>query len=175
MKTQRVWWCRWLVRSLAIATYLLIGVAPAFADLFYFVRGRANADGATALFTWDDATGAQSEVGGDGVFLHEPTDGNLVILGLAANTLGTLYGFALDDTATPGFLPYTAPDCSATTNRSRLVTIDTTTATVTYVGPWISGKLFVGAAFDGQGRLFAVDCKGRETWQIDPATGNTIP
>lgn len=50
---------------------MLLGIAPAFADEFYFTRTRAlggvdPANGETGLFRWNDATNAQSQIGGDG-------------------------------------------------------------------------------------------------------------
>jgi hypothetical protein len=73
----------------------LLGAAPAFADEFYYTRLRGNGTPQTGLFKWNDVTGAQSQMGGDGVYLREPTDGELTISGLAAMSDGTLYGFAV--------------------------------------------------------------------------------
>jgi uncharacterized repeat protein (TIGR01451 family) len=176
MKTLYAFGTRWAVRSVATAIGVLFCLAPAMADQFYYSRMRGNGTTETGLFRWDDATGAQSQVGGDGVYLREPTDGNLVVLGLAATSTGTLYGFAVDDANIAGFMPSLncSTTSSTTTNQSRLVTIDTNTATVTYVGPWLSGRLIVGAGFNGLGQLWALDCLGNAVVQIDPATGNTL-
>jgi uncharacterized repeat protein (TIGR01451 family) len=160
------------------------GIAPAFADQFYFTRMRAVStsgtnpeDGTTGLFLWNDATNAQSQIGGDGTFLRHATDGRLAVDGIATNLSGTLYGFALDDTSTAGFIPWNpqpAAQCTST-QRSRLVSINTGTAVVTYVGgSWLTGRQITGAGFDGQGRLWAYDCVSASILQISTATGAIV-
>ncbi|GBC91582.1 hypothetical protein HRbin15_00036 [bacterium HR15] len=59
-------------------------------------------------------------------------------------------------------------------NNSRLVRIDPATAQVTVIGSWLAGRSIHGAAFDLQGRLWAVDVLQGELLQIDPTNGNII-
>ena len=157
---------------------LLFAITPAFADQFYFSRTRALADplqGATGLFLWNDATGAQSQIGGNGqVYLRHGTDGAMAVDGLATDQTGALYGFAIDDSSIAGFLPWNAGAACTATQRSRLVSIDASTAIISYVGPYLVGRNVAGAAFDSLDRLWALDCTTRELIQIDPATGSIM-
>ncbi|WP_166163001.1 DUF6923 family protein [Chelativorans oligotrophicus] len=152
--------------------------APAFADSFYFSRMRALADSeqsATGLFLWNDASNTQTQIGGDGSYLHL-SDGTLIAVdGLATNLSGTLYGFAIDNASTAGFVPLASDDYCSANIRSRLVSINTSTAEMTYVGgSWLAGRHISGAGFDGQGRLWAIDCVAEEIIQINPATGAIV-
>jgi hypothetical protein len=84
-----------VMRPLVAHICLVHAAAPVFADEFYYTRMRGDGSPRTGLFKWNDVTGAQSQMGGDGVYLREPTDGELTISGLAAMSDGTLYGFAV--------------------------------------------------------------------------------
>jgi uncharacterized repeat protein (TIGR01451 family) len=161
-----------VMRPLVAVICLLHAAAPVFADEFYYTRMRGDGSPRTGLFKWNDVTGAQSQMGGDGVYLREPTDGELTISGLAAMSDGTLYGFAVDDRFAIGFRPLLG--CALDNNRSRLVRIDPNTATLTYVGPWRDARTVAGAGFDGQGRLWTLDCYVSAAIEIDPTTGAEI-
>jgi len=155
---------------------LLFAFTPASADQFYFSRTRSvldGQDGTTGLFLWNDATGAQSQIGGSGaVYIRHPTDGAMQVDGLATNAGGTLFAFTNRDTAQAGFIPFDFT-CSAT-KQARLITINTSTAVLTYVGSYLDGRMIVGAGFDGQGRLWALDCVSHSVLQINPTTGDMI-
>lgn len=156
----------------------LAGIQPVFADSFYFSRARALADaeqGATGLFLWNDTTGTQSQIGGDGSYLRHATDGPISVDGIATDLSGNLFGFALDDVSTAGFIPLNISAPCTANFRSRLVSINTGTAVMTYVGgAWLSGRHITGAAFDGQGRLWAFDCVSGEVLQISTTTGAVV-
>jgi len=165
-----------LVALLLAALGLLFAMTPAFADQFYFSRTRSvldGQDGTTGLFLWNDATGAQSQIGGTGaVYIRHATDGPMEVDGLATNTSGTLFAFTNSDTSTPGFIPF---DFACTsTKQSRLITISTSTAVLTYVGSYLPGIMIVGAGFDGSGRLWALDCVSHSILQINPSTGDIV-
>ncbi|GIV05061.1 MAG: hypothetical protein KatS3mg016_0636 [Fimbriimonadales bacterium] len=61
-----------------------------------------------------------------------------------------------------------------TGNNARLVRIDPATLQATVIGSWLAGRSIHGAAFDLQGRLWAVDVRQGELLQIDPTNGNII-
>ncbi|MDH5821962.1 DUF11 domain-containing protein [Luteimonas sp. RD2P54] len=161
-----------VIALLLVGLAVLLGTGPAFADEFYFSRTRAAVDaeqGATGLFLWNDATGAQGQIGGDGTYLRHVTDGPLPVDGLATDLSGNLFGFAIDEASTGGFIPWD-PATGCTANQSsRLVSIDPTTGVVSYVGPWLTGRHINGAAFDGQGRLWGLDCTSDSVVQIGPS------
>ncbi|WP_187775860.1 GEVED domain-containing protein [Luteimonas suaedae] len=173
---------RHVVAILLMGLAVLLGIAPAFADEFYFTRTRALGggpdNGETGLFRWNDATNAQSQIGGDGTPLRHPINGRMTVDAIATDLAGTLYGFAIDDISTAGtFLPWSTEfaDQCTTTQRSTLVSINTATAEIEYVGTsWLSGRQITGAAFDGQGRLWAYDCVSASVLQVSPATGGII-
>jgi uncharacterized repeat protein (TIGR01451 family) len=168
---------RQVIAAVLVGLAILFGVEPAFADQFYFTRTRALADaeqGATGLFLWNDATGAQSQIGGDGSYLRHATNGPIPVDGLATNLAGTLYGFAIDDASTAGFIPWDAASPCTATHQSRLVSINVTTGVVSYVGPWLTGRHINGAAFDSQGRLWGIDCSSDSIVQISPASGTIV-
>ena len=165
--------------ALAVAGFTsLSNIAPAHADSFYFSRMRSPADaqeGGTGLFVWNDATGGQSQVGGDGTFLRHATDGGIPVDGIATNLSGTLYGFAIDDSSTAGYLPLDIETSMCVSRmRSRLVSINTSTGVISYVGSWLSGRDIRAAGFDGLGRLWAADCVSNQILEISPASGGII-
>lgn len=158
---------------------LLLFTGTVFADQFYHTRmstGSGSDVGATGLFLWNDATNAQSQIGGDAAYLRHATDGPIPVDGIATNLAGTLYGFAIDDISTAGsFIPLDANSYCTANFRSRLVSINTTTAVMTYVGAsWLSGRDIRAAGFDGQGRLWALDCVSGDILQISTATGAIV-
>ncbi|MDX8512107.1 prealbumin-like fold domain-containing protein [Mesorhizobium captivum] len=167
---------RFRLRALALLAALAFvsSAAPTFADSFYFTRSSSVAGAATSttgLFLWNDAANTQSQIGGNGTNLRHATDGAVYVDGIATNLSGTLYGFAMDDTSNAGLLPVDSTTYCSASIRSRLVSINTSTGVVTYVGNWLSGRHISGAAFDGLGRLWALDCVSGSVIQISPSTG----
>ncbi|MEZ0472973.1 GEVED domain-containing protein, partial [Luteimonas sp. C3_2_a3] len=169
---------RRVLAMLLLGLAVLLGIGPAFADSFYFTRmstGSGADTGSTGLFQWNDVTGAQSQIGGDGTYLRHATDGAIPVDGIATNAAGTLYGFAIDDTATAGFIPLPSTVFCTASMRSRLVSINIGTGVMTYVGAsWLNGRDIRAAGFDGQGRLWGLDCVTNEILQINPASGAIV-
>ncbi|WP_407353715.1 GEVED domain-containing protein [Luteimonas sp. R10] len=166
-----------VIAILLVGLAVLLGIGPAFADEFYFTRTRSVVDaqsGATGLFLWDDATNSQIQIGGDAVNLRHATDGPMYVDGIATGLAGALYGFAVDDTADVPLFPFSNQGSCSTSMRSRLVSIDTGTGIFTYVGNWLAGRRISGAAFDGSGRLWAIDCVSGDVVEISPATGQVV-
>ncbi len=167
-----------VIAILLVGLAVLLGIGPAFADEFYFSRTRTPNDaerGGTGLFLWNDTAGTQSQIGGDGTYMRHVTDGPIPVDGLATDLSGNLFGFAIDDASTAGFIPWDPGTSCSANHRSRLVSIDTGTAEIAYVGAsWLSGRHLSGAAFDGQGRLWALDCIAAEVIEINPATGSIV-
>ena len=98
--------------------------------------------------------------------------------GLAISSTGDLYGFVADNAAgtgnVDGLTPPATPAQAPNNYRSRLVSVDPATGTLTAVGAQRTGAVHSGAAFNLADQLWALNHYATTLERIDPATGTVL-
>jgi hypothetical protein len=139
---------------LLIVAGLVTGLlaASAHAEIYGAKSNVWVSDPPTTLFSLDDNGEVLTEIGRIKV---DVTD--IDVDALALSPAGVLYGFEVADGAW-----------------SRLITINTTNAKASVVGPQLAATDMRGAMFTADGRLLVIDAADDSLVEIDPASGNPI-